>query len=181
MWSYLNGGKSSRKLVVTVFESVMDSHTIRGCGGGGGGWGSGPLTSRPISSPLDKAWWGPTVASCTFNQKHACMLGHTHTRIQTHSFPTELEAGASPKVIKTRLLWWHRHHTNTNVPSHTSTHTLTHTRNCLFPLSSLSAHQHIRQVSPLPLVHRKKQKQSDRDTERQKGRQMRAAADGWSE
>lgn len=108
--------------------------------------------SHPGRSPLDKTDGAQPVASCTYNHKHACW--HTRTCIQTHSFPMELEAGASPKVIKTRLLWWHRHHTNTNVPH---IHARTHMRTCLFPLCSLSAHQHIRQVGPLLLVHRKKQ------------------------
>lgn len=47
----------------------------------------------------------------------------SHGIAQAHSCVSELHAGQLPTVIKTRLLWRHRHHANTHTGSHTHVHT----------------------------------------------------------
>lgn len=134
------------------------------------------------------------MTNCQMNlhtNVHECK--HINTLIlkmvQTHSCLSELHAGQYPTVIKTRLLWRHRHHTNTHNLTHTHRHMCTHTycfkANCLFPLCSLSVSSHATQTYQTThcYIYTKKktigrhgrqtdrQTDSDRDRERHKQRQ----------
>lgn len=125
MCGYLRGADCSRKLVVTVrvlvcvWGPVIDLQTTRG-----------PVIITPVPTGRDtlKTCWMQT--NC---QMHLYTSTHTHTdtrnHIQTHSCLSELNAGQCPTVIQTRLLWRHRHHTNTRMISHTYAlrHMCTHT------------------------------------------------------
>lgn len=120
MCGYLRGADCSRKLVVTVrvlvclWGPVIDLQTTRG-----------PVTITPVP-PLDE----DTLKTCwtrTKRQMHlytgACTHADTRDHIQTHSCLSELHAGQRPTVIKTRLLWRHRHHANTHSHGHMCAHT----------------------------------------------------------
>lgn len=69
MWSYLNRRECSRKLVVTVFESAIDSHSIR---------------EAVVVGPVHH-WTRCGQFSCTYKpmQTQTCTLTHTHTHTHT--------------------------------------------------------------------------------------------------
>lgn len=182
MWGYLRGKDCSRKLVVTVrvlvwvWGPVIHLQTTRGASHNH----ASPHWTRTL---LRLAGCRPT-AKCTYTQADTCTLTHTCTLNQTHSCLLEFNAGWCPTVIKAKLLWRHRHRTNTQMISHTYAHRhmWTHTfANCLFPLCSLSVHmvyRLIRRVRSLLLIYRKNKPIGRRDrktaTDRHKHRQTRS-------